>query len=101
MRALVFFQAAEREALEKAQERELRRQKEELMNGKVRIVFVGFCQQWFLDWLETKGNKRKQRENVKGKTFNARTEANADVNFQILGESNPAVERALENRPKK
>ena len=43
----------------------------------------------------------KQRENVKGKTFNARTEANADVNFQILGESNPAVERALENRPKK
>ena len=41
MRALVFFQAAEREALEKAQERELRRQKEELMNGKVRIVFVG------------------------------------------------------------
>ena len=32
---LFFFQAAEREALEKAQERELRRQKEELMNGKV------------------------------------------------------------------
>ena len=30
--------AAEREALEKAQERELRRQKEELMNGKVRLV---------------------------------------------------------------
>ena len=46
-------------------------------------------------------NKGKQRENVKGKTFNAKTEANADVNFQILGESNPAVERALENRPKK
>ena len=31
----LLLQAAEREALEKAQERELRRQKEELMNGKV------------------------------------------------------------------
>ena len=60
MRALVSFQAAEREALEKAQERELRRQKEELMNGKVRIVFVGFCQQWFLDWLETKGERKRE-----------------------------------------
>ena len=94
MRALVSFQAAEREALEKAQERELRRQKEELMNGKVRIVFCWLVSNDFLIGL-------KQRENVKGKTFNARTEANADVNFQILGESNPAVERALENRPKK
>ena len=53
MRALVFFQAAEREALEKAQERELRRQKEELMNGKVRIVFVG--QSAMISWLV--GNK--------------------------------------------
>ena len=64
-------------------------------------MFLLASQQWLLDWLETKGEQRKQRENVKGKTFNARTEANADVNFQILGESNPAVERALENRPKK
>ena len=67
MRALVFFQAAEREALEKAQERELRRQKEELMNGKVRIVFVG--QQWFLDWLETKGEQRKTKGERKRENF--------------------------------
>ena len=64
------------------------------MNGKVRIVFCWPVSNDFLIGL-------KQMENVKGKTFNARTEANADVNFQILGESNPAVERALENRPKK
>ena len=46
--------AAEREALEKAQERELRRQKEELMNGKVRLVVSLLLFSWFdfvLVWL--------------------------------------------------
>ena len=42
------LKAAEREALEKAQERELRRQKEELMNGKVRLVYR-YC--YSLGWI--------------------------------------------------
>ena len=44
LKSYYISKAAEREALEKAQERELRRQKEELMNGKVttKIIFL-FC----------------------------------------------------------
>ena len=48
------LKAAEREALEKAQERELRRQKEELMNGKVRLVVSLLLFSWLdfvLVWL--------------------------------------------------
>ena len=48
LKSYYILKAAEREALEKAQERELRRQKEELMNGKVRL-FVSLL---LFSWLD-------------------------------------------------
>ena len=48
LKTYYILKAAEREALEKAQERELRRQKEELMNGKVRLVYR-YC--YSLGWI--------------------------------------------------
>ena len=48
LKSYYILKAAEREALEKAQERELRRQKEELMNGKVRLVYR-YC--YSLGWI--------------------------------------------------
>ena len=54
LKSFYILKAAEREALEKAQERELRRQKEELMNGKVRLVVSLLLFSWLdfvLFWL--------------------------------------------------
>ena len=54
LKSYYISKAAEREALEKAQERELRRQKEELMNGKVRLVVSLLLFPWLdfvLVWL--------------------------------------------------
>ena len=54
VKSYYILKAAEREALEKAQERELRRQKEELMNGKVRLVVSLLLFSWLdfvLVWL--------------------------------------------------
>ena len=48
LKSYYILKAAEREALEKAQERELRRQKEELMNGKVRHMYR-YC--YSLGWI--------------------------------------------------
>ena len=53
------LQAAEREALEKAQERELRRQKEELMNGKVSFRYFERLVQNAKECKEKKKNKRR------------------------------------------
>merc|ERR1712037_509964 len=57
------FKAAEREALEKAQERELRRQKEELMNGKVKAIPL-LSERWKTGQKNERKTKAKSKRKV-------------------------------------